>query len=149
MNAAQRADRFPVGWALALLALSAWVLLVGLGTLPIWVWDESRLANSAIEMAHSGLSLVPTYGGRPDHWSTKPPLAIWLMSMSIRAMGPSELAVRLPSALAGIATTMAVVAWTWHRLRRVAPAVAVALVLFSGSGYVDSHAARSGDYGMR
>ncbi len=146
MTATPHADRFPVGWALVVLALSAWVLLVGLGKLPLQVWDESRLANSAIEMAHSGLSLVPTYGGQPDHYSTKPPLAIWLMAISIHAIGPSEVAVRLPSALAGIATTMAVFAWTWYRLRRVVPAVAVALVLFSGAGYVHSHAARSGEY---
>ena len=45
-------------------------------TLPMELWDESRYANSAVEMAMRGHWLTPTYNWSGDHWSPKPPLLI-------------------------------------------------------------------------
>ena len=50
---------------------------------PVQVWDESRLAESALEMTRSSNWLVPPYNGEPDMWSTKPPLMIVLETVSI------------------------------------------------------------------
>jgi 4-amino-4-deoxy-L-arabinose transferase-like glycosyltransferase/putative flippase GtrA len=133
-------------WYLATLLLLASVMLYRLGVVPVEVWDEARLANNAVEMARSGLSLVTTYGGVPDHWNTKPPLLIWLMSLSIRMLGVNEWALRLPSALAAIATGSIVFWFCAVRLGRPFAGFAANLLLLATPGYVISHGARSGDY---
>ena len=104
------------------------------------------MANNALEMAGSGLSLVTTYDGLPDHWNTKPPLLIWLMAVSIRLLGPTELAVRLPSVLAAFATVSIMFIFCAWRLRKPAAGFLAAAALFSMPGYVTYHAARSGEY---
>ena len=119
-----------------------------LGALPLEVWDEAQLANNALEMAKTGLSLITTYDGIPDHYNTKPPLLIWLMSISIRVLGPNEWGVRLPSALAALATVVIVFAFCKFRLKRQFVGFSAILVLLAGNnyGYIRSHAARFGDY---
>ena len=86
-------------WFIGTTVVATSLLFYRLGALPTEVWDESRLAENALEMAKTGLSLISTYNGIPDHWNTKPPLLIWLTSISIRVLGPNEWGVRLPSAV--------------------------------------------------
>jgi 4-amino-4-deoxy-L-arabinose transferase-like glycosyltransferase len=136
----------PWAWFIVTIILASAVLFDRLGALPIEVWDEARLANNALEMAKSGLSLITTYDGIPDHWNTKPPLLIWLMSISIRLFGSNEWGVRLPSAMAALATVAIVFAFCRFRLKRPFVGFGAILVLFAGNGYVKTHAARSGDY---
>src|SRR5262249_26515321 len=136
----------PWAWFIGTIILAASVLFYRLGALPIEVWDEARLANNALEMANTGLSLITTYGGMPDHWNTKPPLLIWLMSISIRVFGSNEWAVRLPSALAALTTVMLVFAFCNFRLKRPFVGFFAVLILFHEDHYIQSHAARSGDY---
>jgi len=59
----------------------------------LWDRDEPRFARAAVEMVESGDYLVPQFNGelRPD----KPVAIYWLMSLSLRLLGPSEVAVRL------------------------------------------------------
>jgi 4-amino-4-deoxy-L-arabinose transferase-like glycosyltransferase len=63
----------------------------------LWDRDEPRFARAAVEMVKSSDYLVPRFNGelRPD----KPILIYWLMSVPLRIMGPSTLAVRLPSVI--------------------------------------------------
>lgn len=136
----------PWAWFIVTIIVAFVVLFYRLGALPIQLWDEARLANSALEMAQSGLSLVTTYDGMPDHWNTKPPLLIWLMSISIRWLGPNEWGVRLPSVVAALATVGIVFTFCNVRLKRPSIGFVAILVLFLGNGYVQTHAARSGDY---
>ncbi len=83
----------------AILAVGLMLLLLG-GYLAIaarttlFDRDEARFAQAAVEMVASGNMLYPTFGGalRAD----KPILIYWLMAGSIRVLGPTELAVRLP-----------------------------------------------------
>jgi 4-amino-4-deoxy-L-arabinose transferase-like glycosyltransferase len=135
-----------LGWLIGTTVVAISILFYRLGALPIVVWDEARLANNALEMARTGLSLITTYDGIPDHLNTKPPLLIWLMSISIRALGPNEWAVRLPSVSAALATVAIVFAFCNFRLKRPFVGFSAVLVLFLGSGYIQPHAARSGDY---
>jgi len=60
--------------------------------------DEPRFAAATVEMVESGNYLYPTFNGelRPD----KPIMVYWLMSVPVRLLGPTELAVRLPSVAA-------------------------------------------------
>ena len=139
---AQAASR----WFLAALAGLLTVMLYRLGGEPVAVWDEARLANNALEMAQSGLSLVTTYGGLPDHWNTKPPLLIWLMAASIRLFGIVEWAMRLPSALAAIATGCMVYWFGASRLQRPFAGFLAVVFLLATPGFFVAHGARAGDY---
>ena len=113
---------------------------------PVALRDEARNAINAIEMYLSGPSLVTTFEFQPDLWNTKPPLMIWLMSASMAVFGPSEWALRLPSALAAIG----MLACTLFFVRRVtgslATAVTAATLLLLSPGFFGEHGARTGDF---
>ena len=52
------ASWMPWAWFTGTIVLAAAALFDRLGALPIDVWDEARLANNALEMAQTGLSLT-------------------------------------------------------------------------------------------
>jgi len=77
-------------------------------SIPIWISigdhefngrSAARYALVSQEMVDSGEWIVPHYLGRIH--LTKPPLVYWFESASIRMLGHSFFAVRLPSAIAG------------------------------------------------
>ncbi|MEO8152349.1 MAG: glycosyltransferase family 39 protein [Rhizobacter sp.] len=133
-------------WFVLTATISCILLGYRLGFHPIDLWDESRLANNALEMARSGLSLVTTFDGAPDHWNTKPPLLIWLMAICIRLLGANEWAVRLPSVMAAFATGLIMFLFCARHLRKPALGFGSVMLLFLSFGYVTNHGARSGDY---
>jgi 4-amino-4-deoxy-L-arabinose transferase-like glycosyltransferase len=92
-------------------AFAAFVLLAGLGTLPLIVPDEGRNAEIAREMAASGNWLVPTYDGIP--YLDKPAFFFKAVALAFTAFGESEGAARLPSVLFGLATLALV--WLFAR----------------------------------
>ncbi len=138
------------GWdMMALVVLAAlWValFLVRYNTLPMQLWDESRNANNALEMALHGRWLVPTYLGAIDHWNTKPPLLIWAMAAGLRVGLPTLIALRLTSWLAAAATVGAVWSVLRFALKDRLAALAGGLLLLSAVIYIGPHAARTGDY---
>src|SRR5579872_1183998 len=142
------ARRRRLDWTLAtgLLALLGLFIGYDIGSQPIVLWDESRLAVNAIEMSQHGLSLVTTYGGLPDLWNTKPPLLIWLEAASLGLFGPSEWALRLPSFFAALATLALVMRFTWRLSRSRFTAGAAAVILALSPGFFGEHAAQSADY---
>ncbi|QNH62122.1 ArnT family glycosyltransferase [Hymenobacter sediminicola] len=114
--------------------------------MPIALWDESRLAVNAAEMLNNGNWLVTHFDGKPDLWNAKPPLLIWIQASLFWLFGMNEVTLRLPSALAGLATA-GLLAWFGVRVLR-SPLVGLfsALVLLTTSGYIDRHITRTGDY---
>jgi len=94
---------------LVVLALAAGLLLPGLGTLDLWAPDEPRYAQVAEEMRSmqhgaSGLVLLHLNG---EPYTQKPPLYYWLAALTgLPSQRVTELAARLPSALAGIACAL-------------------------------------------
>lgn len=62
--------------------------------------DEGMYAAIARRMVRTGDWLQLVYEGRP--YVNKPPLHFWLMALSFALWGPSEFAVRFPSATFGI-----------------------------------------------
>ena len=104
---------------LALLAGTALLALWSLGSLPLIDVDEPVYGQVGKEMAHAGLSgwLSPRYGGQL--WFDKPPLFYWLTALSMRLLGDTELAARLPSALLSVV----LVAATYALARRAFPAL--------------------------
>ncbi|MFL6258209.1 MAG: ArnT family glycosyltransferase [Thermoanaerobaculia bacterium] len=103
------------GWPRALAAAAA-ILLAFLALAPwttLWDRDEPRFAQATVEMLASGNYLYPTFNGhlRPD----KPILIYWLMALSVRLLGATELAVRLWAPV-GLALTALLTWWTGKRL---------------------------------
>jgi 4-amino-4-deoxy-L-arabinose transferase-like glycosyltransferase len=132
---------------LALLALAViFPVFLHLDHCGLYLWDESRNAVQAIEMAAGGNPLVRTYGGQPDHWETKPPILIWTQVVSMKLLGPSEFSIRLPSAIAGLALFTLLFLFFVKRLRDWRGGVFSVLILITSAGYVRSHVLRTGDH---
>ena len=58
-----------------------------LDTLPLRIWDESRLAVNSYEMLNNGNFIVTGFEGKPDMWNTKPPFLIWIQVLFIKIRG--------------------------------------------------------------
>jgi 4-amino-4-deoxy-L-arabinose transferase-like glycosyltransferase len=83
----------------AVLAAGAAAILPGLGRAPLTAWDEADYAQVVREwVAAPGLTL--RMEGTP--YLEKPPLMFALMGAFVAALGESERALRLPSAIFGI-----------------------------------------------
>jgi 4-amino-4-deoxy-L-arabinose transferase-like glycosyltransferase len=84
--------------ACTIAAALAALLLALTATTTLWDRDEARFGQAAVEMLSSGDYLLPTFNGelRPQ----KPPLVYWLMTISLRVLGQTEMAVRLWSSIA-------------------------------------------------
>jgi 4-amino-4-deoxy-L-arabinose transferase-like glycosyltransferase len=92
-------------WELALLVVFVLgVYATRLTTLPLR-GEESRRARVAIEMKERGDWIVPRQQGEP--FLSRPPLGSWVIAAAAAALGKcSPLAVRLPTLLATLATTI-------------------------------------------
>lgn len=121
-------------------------LFLHLDSFPLRLFDESRLALNAAEMMKHGNWLVPHYQGAPDMWNTKPPLLIWMQTILFKTMGPSELALRLPPAIAAVFTCLLLVLFTARHFKSYWFGLISVLVLLTSVGYVEKHGTRTGDY---
>ena len=103
------------GWCWAVLVAAAilCVYLLAASSSTLWDRDEPWYARATVEMIESGNYLYPTFNGRP--FLEKPIGVYWLMAMSVRVLGPGELALRLFSAV-GMAVSCLL---TWHIGRRL------------------------------
>lgn len=92
-------------YLLILLAVGTLLFLFNLGGRELWEPDESRYAVVAREMRETGNWILPHLNG--EIYAEKPPLFFWLVNLSTFFLGEnSELANRLPSALAGLITLL-------------------------------------------
>ena len=115
-------------------------------SLPIRMWDESRLAINAYEMHNDGDFIVTHFDGQPDMWNTKPPLMIWLQVLFMKIFGVSELAVRLPSAIAAFFTCLFILFISIRYLKDFWFGFIAVIILVTSVGYMNVHAVRTGDY---
>ena len=84
----------------AILIIGGFIFLFNLGGRDLWEPDETRYAVIAREMKDSGNWIIPHLNR--EIYAEKPPLFFWLVNLSVFFLGEnSELANRLPSALAG------------------------------------------------
>src|SRR5215469_11986062 len=77
--------------------------------------DEPRYAQVAREMLRQNDWITPTLGGRP--WLEKPPLYYWQAMLVYKAIGVSDSAARIPSAL-NAALLVVAVYFFFRRFRR-------------------------------
>ncbi|MBS1577087.1 MAG: glycosyltransferase family 39 protein, partial [Bacteroidetes bacterium] len=89
-----------ISWLIALVALL--LFMPGLGAVHLFDWDEINFAEIAREMLATHNWLQPQIGYVPFY--EKPPLFMWMQSVSMAVFGVGEFAARLPNALCGIAT---------------------------------------------
>jgi 4-amino-4-deoxy-L-arabinose transferase-like glycosyltransferase len=127
----------PVLW-IALYGLALVGLSWGSASTALMDPDEGRNAEVAREMAESGDFVVPHLNGLP--YLDKPILFFALAAASIRVLGVSELAARMPSLLFCIATAAMIAAFGWHRFGRATGTLAGLALLTSplvlGFGHV-------------
>ena len=91
-------------WRLCQAGLAAGCLafyLLGAGGYDLLTDDETRYAEAGRRMVETGDWVVPEYNGLPRY--QKPVLFYWLQALAQLAFGPTALAARLPTAVAGTA----------------------------------------------
>ena len=90
---------------------------------PLQEPDEGRYAEIAREMVTTGDFVTPRLNG--IRYFEKPALWFWAAAASIAALGATELAARLPSAIAAVLSGLV----TWHMARIVGRRTALLAVL--------------------
>jgi 4-amino-4-deoxy-L-arabinose transferase-like glycosyltransferase len=88
----------------AVVLAAAAVSFAGIGSHSLWTPDEPRDAAVGKAMWASGDLVVPRLNGSP--FLEKPPLAWWAQAAAFRALGVSDAAARVPSALFGMLTLL-------------------------------------------
>lgn len=130
-KSAEGAGAHPLGrgdaaLAAALAALAAAFILPGLGAQALANWDEAAYGAIAREFLRRP-ALTLYYNGAP--FFEKPPLVFWAMALVSRLLGVDEFALRLPSALAGIAAVVLTFLAGRRLAGRAAGAIAALLLL--------------------
>ena len=97
----------PRAGAALLAGVTGLLLLPSLGLYPLFDVDEGAFSEATRELLASGDWLSTTLNGAPRY--DKPILIYWLQALSVAGLGLNEFALRLPSALAGMAWVAAVV----------------------------------------
>lgn len=132
--------------AFLLLLAAYFPIFLHLDSIPIQLWDESRLATNAVEMSQDGNFITTHFYHRPDMWNTKPPLMIWLQTLSIKALGVGELAIRLPSAMAALLTVALLFVFGLRFTGKPYLGLFAGWVLITTHQYIELHGTRTGDY---
>ncbi|MCC8190904.1 MAG: phospholipid carrier-dependent glycosyltransferase [Planctomycetes bacterium] len=113
---------------LVLAALYLAVYVAPLGLRPLFVPDESRYAEIPRAMLADGDWSRPRLAG--FRYYEKPPLGYWLTALSLRALGETRFAARLPMALAAGLSAL-IVFLLVRRVRDTRRATAAAIVFLS------------------
>ena len=87
-------------------AVAAFSFIPWLGRLHLFDWDEINFAEGAREMLVTGNYRDVQIGFQA--FSEKPPLFMWVQTLSMRMFGIGEFAARLPNAIVGIITLVGV-----------------------------------------
>ena len=90
--------------AAGLMLIAALSIGPGLGQATFWEPDEPRFAEATRQMFARADFITPYLNGVPRF--EKPILFYWFQALAYTILGPSELAARLPSALAGIGSVL-------------------------------------------
>lgn len=109
-------------------------------------WDESLYAINAAEMAETGDFIVKYSDQKPDMWNTKPPLIVWVQHIFMRVLGYNELAVRLPSAFAGLALLLVLIFFVRKHLDSELGGFLSAFILLCAPAFAYYHTTRTGDH---
>ncbi len=133
-------------WPLLVLLLCCVVLVWGIDTIPIILWDESLYSVNAIEMLHSGNWNVHYYDGEIDYYNLKPPFFTQLRALSFHLFGYSYWVHRLPSAVFSCLTVCLTYVAARHFTKSDKWALLAAVFLTIAPAYNTLHATKGGEY---
>jgi 4-amino-4-deoxy-L-arabinose transferase-like glycosyltransferase len=129
---------------LLLAGFCAFLFFYGIAQFGLIGADEPRYAQVAREMLERRDWITPTLGGHA--WLEKPPLYYWQAMLAYSAVGVSDAAARIPSAIDG--TLLVVAIYLFFRKFRSAVAVDAALIAASCAGTIGYARAASMDIGL-
>src|SRR5258705_8521453 len=121
--------------AVGVVALAAFNLLWRLNAEIVSEWDESLYAISAMEMVNSGRWIGTTFLGNLDYYNVKPPLNVWLLAVSFKALGTNLLSMRIVSVLSSCCTVAVLQVWV-RRLTRPTVGLLAGVVLATSFAFV-------------
>jgi len=102
--------RLPLLFFWILLLLAVGLRFYKLGSVPVSLyWDETAILLDAKTIASNGLDMHGNHWFRtmlPSYGDYKLPVYIWLAALSIKLLGVSGFALRMPSAVAGVGTVL-------------------------------------------
>lgn len=101
-----------LAWLALIVLVHYWCLFDGLAAIGLVGPDEPRFAAIAREMAETGDWVTPRLHGKP--WFEKPILYYWAAAVQYRLWGDTEIAARLPSAVAATAASLAIGWLAWR-----------------------------------
>ena len=84
--------------------VALFIIMFGIGGVPLLDPDEPVYAETAREMLETGDFLSPRIFG--NYWYDKPPMYYWLVAITQFIFGDSEFAARFPAALMACATSV-------------------------------------------
>lgn len=91
---------------ITIIAISAFLIFLGLGKNHLIPWDEAIYGKVAHQILETGDPFTLRWADEADLWFEKPPLNFWFMAVFMSFLGKSELAVRLPSAIMGFGSVL-------------------------------------------
>src|SRR5690348_9573119 len=94
------------GWMLVVLLALAPMWLLGTLDRGAWTPDEPREADIAWRMSVKSHWVLPQLASEP--FLEKPPLSYWASAVSMRLLGPSTRAARVPNLLYAAVTALAI-----------------------------------------
>jgi 4-amino-4-deoxy-L-arabinose transferase-like glycosyltransferase len=130
--------------AACVVVLAAFNLMWRLNAEIVSEWDESLYGISAWEMIRSGRWIGTTFLGNLDYYNVKPPLNVWLVALSFKALGVNLVSMRIVSTLSACCTVAVLQVWV-RRLTQPAVGLLAGVVLATSFAFVYVHAGRSGN----
>ncbi len=125
--------------------LAIFLLWWELGTHDVQEWDEARNGVNAWYMYYNHDYVNYYYGNELDTWNAKPPLMIWLITLSYHIFGFNEFALRFPSALSAL-IFFVVLYRLVRRYSNASAAFLTILILFGCRAIISFHVGRTGDF---
>jgi 4-amino-4-deoxy-L-arabinose transferase-like glycosyltransferase len=134
-----------IACAVVCLAVASFLIFQNLSAPAIRIWDEAIYADNALDMYTYGDPIVLKRNGELTLYNTKPPLVIWLQTLSMHVFGVNEFAVRFPSAIAGVLTCMLLLLFSIYTMKDVRIGIIAVIVLATSYGFVRQHVVKTGD----
>lgn len=133
-------------WSLLVLFLCCLLMVRGIDSIPIILWDESLYSVNAIEMLHSGQWNIHHYDGAIDYYNLKPPFFTQIRAFCFHLFGYSYWVHRLPSAVFSCLTLGLIYLVAKHFTKSRHWALLAAIFLTIAPAYNTLHATKGGEY---
>ena len=128
-----------------IIILSAFNLFYNLNRQHVQDWDEATYGIEAFEMIENRNYIVNTYLNTPDYGVLKPPLGLWLISLSFKTFGISKFSLRFPSALAALLTIILTMIFAKTVFSKQVSLLS-GIILATLKPFIYLHSGRTGDF---